>query len=139
MAPAIRTVGDVDRHTGYTGKAAYDEERPRTHPAAFREKVALEAIRGERTLAELAHQFEVHPNEIMEWKAQLLERAADVFGAPGAPVNEPSVDLRTPQAKIGQLALQIDFLSGALAKIGLPSANEKRTLDQLTEFAQPSP
>ena len=56
----------------------------RAHPAAFRAKVALAAIRGERTLAELAQQFEVHPNQITEWKRQLQERAADVSGGAGA-------------------------------------------------------
>lgn len=51
----------------------------RTHSAGFKAKVALAAVKGERTLAELAQQFDVHPNQITEWKRQLQERAVDAF------------------------------------------------------------
>ena len=93
----------------------------RTHSAAFKAKVALAALAGDKTLAELAQRFEVHPNPITEWKRQLSERASDVFGGGGA-VDEPSVDLKVLHAKIGQLTLENDFLEGALNKVGLLSA-----------------
>jgi transposase len=96
--------------------------RPRrNHTSAFKAKVALEALRGIKTLSELATQFDVHPNQITTWKTQLLEGAEGVFGAEptGSP---PSPDLKDLHAKIGQQALEIDFLAGALGKAGLPSA-----------------
>jgi len=82
------------------------------------------AVKGERTLAELAQQFDVHPNQITEWKRQLQERAADVFGAGGTASSEPQVDLKELHAKIVQLTLENDFLSGALNKAGLLSAKQ---------------
>ena len=96
--------------------------RPRrNHSAAFKAKVALAAVRGERTLAELASQFDVHPNQITQWKTQLLDRASEVFGTGSSPAEKP-VDMKTMHAKIGELALENDFLEGALVKAGLLSA-----------------
>ena len=95
--------------------------RPRrNHSTLFKAKVALDAIRGEKTLAELAKLHDVHANQIVDWKNQLLERAASVFGADSGV--EPVVDLKDLHAKIGQLALENDFLSGALTKAGMSSA-----------------
>lgn len=98
--------------------------RPRrNHTPAFKAKVALAAIKGDRTLADLAQQFDVHPNQITQWKAQLQEGAAGVFSAEArSDASTPPVDLKSLHAKIGELALENDFLSGALSKAGLLSA-----------------
>lgn len=94
----------------------------RTHSPAFKAKVALAAIKGEKTLAELAQQFDVHPNQITTWRGQLLEGAAGVFGQEKGDGKEPTVDMTALHAKIGELTLANDFLSGALNKAGLLSA-----------------
>ena len=87
----------------------------RKHSPAFKAKVALEAARGDRTVAELAQQYEVHPSQIADWKRMLLERAADVFGVTPTPA-APVVDLKELHAKIAQLTLEKEFLQGALSK-----------------------
>lgn len=92
----------------------------RNHSPAFKAKVALAAIRGERTLSELAGQFDVHPDQITQWRLQLLEGASGVFGAAAATEAAPAVDVKGLRAKIGELTLGSDFLSGALGKAGLP-------------------
>ena len=95
----------------------------RNHTPAFKAKVALAALKGEKTLAELASLFDVHPNQITTWKGQLLEGTAGVFG-PGWSASEvaPAVDVKTLHAKIGELTLENDFLAGALTKAGMLSA-----------------
>jgi transposase-like protein len=84
--------------------------RPRrNHTASFKAKVALAAVKGEKTLAELAEQFDIHPNQITQWKSQLQEGAAGVFGEARADQAAP-VDLKALHAKIGELTLENDFL-----------------------------
>jgi transposase-like protein len=110
--------GEDCRETGETMT-----RRPRrNHSPAFKAKVALAALKGEKTLTELAQIFDVHANQITAWKAQLLEGAAGVFGS-GAPGGEAApVDLKGLHAKIGELTLENDFLAGALTKAGMLSA-----------------
>ena len=93
----------------------------RNHTPTFKAKVALAAVRNDKTLAELAKQFDLHPNQITDWKNVLLERAASVFGESSAKA-QPPVDLKALHAKIGELALENDFLEGALIKAGMLSA-----------------
>jgi len=89
-------------------------KRPRrNHTPAFKAKVALAAVRGDKTLAELAQQFDIHPNQITQWKAQLLDGAAGVFGSETRGDSQgPAVDLTVLHAKIGELTLENDFLAG---------------------------
>jgi transposase-like protein len=98
-------------------------KRPRrNHGAAFKAKVALEAIKGEQTIVELAERFNVHPNQITEWKKQLMERAEEVFAKDKKTIEGPSI--KELHAKIGQLAMENDFLSVALGRIAEPSARK---------------
>ena len=112
----------------------------RNHTPAFKAKVAIAAIKGDRTLGELAEQFDVHPNQITTWKAQLEGGAADVFGSGNGSAQPeggaadvfgpshgnatplPAIDVKSLHAKIGELTLENDFLEGALTKAGLLSA-----------------
>ena len=95
--------------------------RPRRHHSAqFKAKVALAALRGDQTLAELALQFDVHPNQITQWKQQAVENLAATFEKGGDAKGE--IEIKDLHVKIGQLTLENDFLERALAKAGWPSA-----------------
>jgi transposase len=96
--------------------------RPRrNHSPAFKAKVALEALKGEEPLITIAERFDVHPNQITKWKRQLLEGAAAVFGeSDKAKEDGPSV--AELNAKIGELTMENDFLSGALGRVNGTSA-----------------
>lgn len=93
----------------------------RNHTAAFKAKVAVAALKGDQTVAELAKRFDVHPNSIVQWKAELLERAGEIFEGARAS-KSADVDVKDLHAKIGQLALENDFLERALGRIDGPSA-----------------
>jgi len=93
----------------------------RNHSPAFKAKVAIAAVKGEETLAQLAARFDVHANQISQWRTQLLEGAADIFDGPVTKATE-GPDLKELHAKIGRLALENDFLASALGKLDGPSA-----------------
>lgn len=92
----------------------------RNHSPAFKAKVAVEALKGQQTVIEIAERFNVHPTQVTQWKTQLLEHAAQSFGAGSEKSAQP--DIKELHAKIGQQALEIDFLAGALGRINDPSA-----------------
>ena len=100
-------------------KASAAKRARRRHSAQFKARVALAALREDRTMAQLCQEFDLHVNQITDWKRQLVERAAQAFDGAGA---APAVDLVPLQAKIGQLALENDFLERARTKAGLLSA-----------------
>ncbi|MVA52704.1 IS3 family transposase [Agrobacterium vitis] len=100
--------------------------RPRrNHSPAFKAKVALAAIRGEQTLVELSQQFDVHANQIKQWKDQLLDGATGVFGdETKAEPTGPTVDVKTLHAKIGELTLENDFLFRSARQGGIAGRKE---------------
>ena len=109
-------------------------KRPRrNHSPAFKAKVAIAAIKGEKTLAELAQQFDVHPNQITQWRGQLLEGATAVFGDGAKADAAPAVDVKLLHAKIGELTLANDFLSGR-ARQGRTAGERKTMIDRSHEL-----
>lgn len=92
-------------------------KRPRrNHSAAFKAKVALAVMREDKTLAELAKEFDVHPDQITEWKSCLHESAEEIFGHGGAKDGEPEPKVEELYAKIRELTMERDFSSGALGR-----------------------
>jgi transposase len=82
----------------------------------------MAALKGDRTLAELAQAFDVHANQITQWRTELLEGAAGVFDGRARDAHAPAPDLKALHAKIGELTLENDFLEGALIKAGMRDA-----------------
>ena len=92
------------------------KRKRRNHSAKFKAKVALAALKGDRTLAELAEQFDVHPNQIQDWKARLMHQAEQIFENGSAAHRDTEAEGKELHAKIGQLTMERDFLSGKLGR-----------------------
>jgi len=92
------------------------KRKRRKHSAKFKAKVAMEAVKGDRTLAELAAQFDVHPNQIQDWKARLANGAEQIFENAAGAQRDTETEIKELHAKIGQLMMERDFLSGKLGR-----------------------
>lgn len=92
----------------------------RTHSPEFKSKVALAAIKGDLTMAEMVKKFDVHANQITEWKKQLLSGAPDVFGKVAQKAEDAEETVQALHAKIGQLTMENDFLERGLERIHGP-------------------
>lgn len=94
----------------------------RNHGAAFKAKVALEAVKAEQTISELAARSQVHPNVVGQWKKELIERAGEIFSRDRK--EDSGAEVKDLHAKIGQLTMENDFLSVALGRIVEPGARK---------------
>ena len=100
-------------------------KRPRrNHSATFKAKVALAALKDEETLTQLAERFDVHPSQVNQWRSQLLEHAGEIFASTSETSEKEGPNVKELHAKIGQQALEIDFLAGALGRN--PGSSGKR-------------
>jgi len=103
-------------------KSSVAKQQRRKLSAEFKAKVALAALREDKTLAQLCAEFQVHSTQITEWKRMLVERAASAFAVGAGADRRPAIDVVPLHAKIGELTLENDFLERALTKAGLLSA-----------------
>ena len=102
------------------------KRKRRNHSPVFKAKVALAAVRGERTLVDLAEQFAVHPNQIQDWKKKLVAEAEHVFGAGAIEAAHSERETQQLHAKIGQLTMEKDFFHSARSR----PVSERRAMIQ---------
>ena len=104
-------------------------KRPRrNHSSAFKAKVALAVVKGDQRLAQLAERFDVHPQQITQWKAQLLEKAGDVFATAAEKRGSEGPSLKDLQAKIGQLAMENEWNGHSLVEVGAGRCNDRHSI-----------
>ncbi len=96
----------------------------RNHSSAFKAKVAVAALKNDKTMAELVEQFDVHPNQIQDWRKKLLENADTVFGKGEQERADAAGQIKELHAKIGQLTMERDFLDEGLQRIHGPYAKK---------------
>lgn len=89
----------------------------RKFSSSFKTKVALAAIKEQKTVGELSKQYELHPNQISKWKQEFLSKADLIFDSPSKKLDEPTIDLQVLYAKIGQLEMEREFLKKSLDKL----------------------
>ena len=94
----------------------------RNHSPKFKARIALEALKGDVTLSVLASRHGVHTTQIAIWRKQLLEHAGEVFENGNPAADDAERRIRDLQAKVGEIIMERDFLSGALGRFGSPSA-----------------
>jgi transposase len=99
----------------------------RKHSAAFKARVALEAVIGIKTVSEISSQYELHPTQVSQWKKELVERSAEVFAKGNSRKAEEEIEAmkRRHHAKIGQLVLDVDFLKKKCAELRIPLDGEQ--------------
>ena len=100
------------------------KKKRRNHSPSFKAKVALAAVRGDKTMAELAEQFDVHPNQIQDWRRKLLDQAGQLFDRGSHSPEEAEHKVKELHAKIGQLTMERDYLEQGLERIHGPSGKK---------------
>jgi transposase-like protein len=91
-------------------------QKRRNHSPDFKAKVALVAIKGDQTLSEIASRFAINANLVVKWKKQLLEQSAEVFSSANGLAPDRGSEIKSLQAKIGEITMENDFLSKALGR-----------------------
>ena len=100
------------------------KRKRRNHSPSFKAKVALAAVRGDKTMAKLAEQFDVHPNQIQDWRRKLLDQAGQLFHRGSHSPEEAEHKVKELHAKIGQLTMERDYLEQGLERIHGPSGKK---------------